>query len=273
MMAVSQAPSVSDINTLVLGNARAFLAPSTFANLAAAEAFDAWIPLGLTDDSGVTVEGTADVVELQSGFPARTVKKYVSSTSINISANLREFSLENIIYQLGQPDVTYAYKTSPAATTTAASSTKTLIKATDGTGYLPGHYIEAQNGASGAKYVGRIKSVSGNDLTLVSPLAVAVAAGGTLKAIDKASISLGNLITPKGFAMKIEKVISDGRLMTIYLFNVEPTPQFTFNFTDGGVADPATLPFSATSISSAAVEGGALGVMVMSFPATPDVQY
>lgn len=100
----TQGVSTNNPNLIDLGNAVVYIGTSQ-ASLTAAKAYTGWRRLGLMKDGSEFRKGTA-ILEMKSGTPLRTVKKFITEETAIIAGTLAEISADNLNRVLGSPGIT-----------------------------------------------------------------------------------------------------------------------------------------------------------------------
>jgi hypothetical protein len=257
----SQAPASNLTNFLDVGNAIVYYSKTPKVSFAAAEAATDYRKLGML--SNVSLEVAREVIKIRSGFPQRTVKQFFSAEDVRLNGEMLEISPFNINRALGGPTMTITTLTSsPAATTVASGSTKSIVNVASAAGYAPNDIIEVGNTT---KQYGVIKSISTNAITLVEALDgdVNPTTGHAVAKVDKIKQSAGQIASPDEVSLKIVKTLAGGAgTIEYYILKAQIEGTLSFSYTDNTAAEPVGMPFSFEALSDAAVESGATLLIV-----------
>lgn len=250
-----QAPVTNNSEYINLGPMEVFVG-SAKESLVAAESATDYRKLGQTR-SGVVINHEFAQLVIKSGFPLRTVKKFITETRLEVTGELIEFSGSNFARVIGGPEVGLTLVNSPAPTL-ATGSTKTVLELSSAAGFSRGDEI-AVVGGSVTQY-GVIRSISNNSVTLFEGLSLdeTPAPGDTVKLVDKRSIPIGSMSSPVDVSLKLSKTLEKGKL-DIYVYKANAGGTFSLNFGDGeGNIEPIGLAFAYEALADSAVDAGNL---------------
>lgn len=260
----TQAPSSNFKDFIDIGNAIVYFAPSAFTSFSSAASATTWRKLGILKQ-GVNLNVEKARVDVKSGVPQRLVKTFYTEEMLRVAGEIMEVTPLNISRVLGGVSITTAVKaSSPAATTVATGSTKTVVNFTSATGYAVGDLIRTGNASNNYQY-GVIKSISGNAVTMVEALDgdASPTTGHAIAKVDTMKLNMGSVATPANIALKISKtMVGDVGTLDFYLPNVIADGNTTFNWGDNGTVEPVGLPFLFEAISDPDVESGATAQLI-----------
>lgn len=254
-MTASQGASTLVGADITAGNGILYYAPTSFPDYTTAKASTKWRKLGLTE--GLNFKLTRQFLDFYSGVPAGLQQTFVTAEDAMFSGNLLEGSPVNMALILGGLNLIRTVKAgSPAPTTAASASTKTLINFTSATGYKAGDEIQV-----GAQF-GRIKSFNGLAATLYQGLDgdAAPTTGDVIAKVDTSTIDLGLLSAPANVALKLSHTIIGGYgSYDMYMLKAQFRSDLDSTWQDNTKTPAAvSFPFSASAIKDTAVENGLL---------------
>lgn len=259
-MVTSQAPSTLIASDIDLGNAIVYYCDTSFSTFTAAAASTKWRKLGLLNE-GVQIEFAKEPLEFYSGAPAKLQQTYYISEGLQLSGQIMEVNPRNIARIMGGLTITETVKTSsPAATTVATGSTKSVVKVASSTGYAVDDEIRVGN--SGSYQYGRIASISGNDITLYEDLSgdANPTTGHAVAKIDTTSFEYGALAAPSNVGLKIIKTMIGGYgSWALYIAKAQFDANTSMAFGDNTQSlEGIGMPFTVKAISDPNVESGKL---------------
>ena len=245
-----------DIN---LGNCILYYSPSAFTSFSSAISSTAWRKFGLMKD-GIKVDVTKQVAEFFSGYPATVQQQYVNSEDLRISGQILEVNPRNLARVLGGLSVSETVKaSSPAATTVATGSTKTVVNFGSVSGYAVGDEVRVGN--SGSYQYGRIKSIAGNAVTLYEGLSgdANPTTGHAIAKIDTVTYDMGTNTLPANIACKLSYTCTGSKwALDLYILKCQMIADVSMAWQDNTQNYEALgVPFDLRALSDAAVESGA----------------
>jgi hypothetical protein len=254
----SQSPSTLVPSDIDLGNCILYYAPSPFTSFAAALAATTWRKFGLMKE-GVKVDVSKVIQEFYSGYPSKLQQQYVSGEDFRVMGECLEVNPRQMARVLGGPSITETVKTTaPGATTVATGSTKTVVQVASATGYAVGDEIRV--GDAGSYQYGRIKSISGNALTLYEALSgdTNPTTGHAVAKIDTSYFDLGGLTLPESMGIKISHTLPGGYgSYDWYVLKAQMTGNLSINWQDNNQNPDANgMPFELRALSDPDVESG-----------------
>ena len=255
----TQAVSSNIANFIDIGNAIVYAAPTALTSFSSAVSSTKWRKLGILKN-GCQIDRTLEQLAFKSGSPLRDVKILYTQEELKLSGELLEIYPENLARATGLT-LTYTTKaSSPAPTTVATGSTKTVINVASATGYAVDDHIKVGN--SGSEQYGVIASIAGNALTLYEGLSndANPTTGHAVAKIDKAYVAFGSLSAPTDIALKISKTLTGGYgTLDFYVLKANSEGNFTMAWADNnGTVEGVGVPFSFKAIADTAVENGEL---------------
>jgi hypothetical protein len=259
----TQVPSILIPSQIDLGNPVVYIAETNFSSFTAAAAATSWRKLGVLKD-GAALEHILEKLEVYSGVPQRKVATFFTKEDLKLSGQMGEFSATNLARTMGMnlTDITTTVKaSSPAPTTVATGSTKTVINVADAAGYAVDDEIRVGNASNNYQF-GVIKSISDDAITLYEGLSgdTNPTTGHAVAKVDTRSLIIGALASPNYKAIKVAKTLVGGYgTINLYLPKVEADGNWTINWQDGGGnVDSVGIPFMFDAVSDPDVESGAL---------------
>ena len=255
----AQLPASNVARYLDIGNAIVYIAKAKKTSFSSAVSATDYRKLGVLE-SGLQIDVSKAQVQIKSGVPQRLIKTFYTEENMRISGAMLEFSPFNLSRALGGLALTVTTKSSsPAATTVATGSTKTVVNVASSSGYAVGDLIEVGN--TGAKQYGVIASISGNALTLVEALDndANPTTGHAVAKVDTVKMNGGAIAAPTEISLKISKTMTGGfGTLDVYILNAIADGNVSFGWRDNGNVDPSSIPFAFDSLSDANVESGAI---------------
>lgn len=256
----SQAPSTLVPADITLGNCVLYYAPTHFTSFSSAIAATTWRKFGLMKE-GVRLDAGKEFAEFFSGYPARLQQQYCSSEDIRLTGEMLEVNPRNAARVLGGLSITETVKaSSPAATTVATGSTKSVVNVASATGYAAGDEIRVGN--SGSYQYGRIKSIATNAITLYEALSgdATPTTGHAVAKIDTVSYDMGTLTLPANIGAKLSYTCVGSKFaLDFYILKAQMTANLTMSWQDNTqTPDALGLPFELRGLSDPDVESGAV---------------
>lgn len=260
----SQAVSTNISNHIDIGNAIVYVSKAAKSSFSSAKSATDWRKLGILKD-GLVLDRAIEKIEFRSGVPLTLQKQYFVSEAINISGQILEFNAANLARVAGLSVSRTVKASSPAPTTVASGSTKSVINFTSVTGYAVDDLIQVGN--SGSEQYGVIKSISGTAVTLYEALDndTNPTTGHAIAKVDVENVDFGNVSAPPEIAIKIVKtLVGTGDAFEVYVLKAQSDGSLSLNWADGGATvEGVGIPFSFAGLSDALVESGK--VMRMGF--------
>lgn len=255
----SQAASTNVPLDISLGNAILYYSDTPYTTFSSAIAGTKWRKFGLLKDTA-RLEASKEFAEFYSGFPSTLQQRYVTSESLKITGELLEVNPRNAARILGGPTVTETVKaSSPAATTVATGSTKTVINVASATGYAAGDEIRVGN--SGSYQYGRIKSIATNAITLYEALSddALPTTGHAVAKIATVYYDTGLLSLPATISCKLSHTFTGSKFtLDMYILSAQIAGNLAMAFADNTkTPDAVGMPFELDSIADTTIEAGA----------------
>lgn len=254
----NQNPSTIVGSDIDLGNCIVYYSSTHFTSFSSAQSSTKWRKLGILKE-GCQLDIPKEILEIFSGYPATLQQQFINAEDLQLSGQILEVTPRKLALIFGGLTVTETVKaSSPAPTTVATGSTKTVVNVASATGYVAKDEIRVGN--SGSYQYGRIKSIAGNALTLYEGLSgdSNPTTGHAVAKIDTAYFETGALATPANVGIKISKTLVGGwGSYDIIIPKAQFSGDASMAFQDNTKsAEPMGVPFALKALSDPDVESG-----------------